>query len=61
MQPLVKQPPSIKRKLIKLPEFASHIYWNLTSTELACLQPLPPAEKNQRRKGDFLLDIITLD
>ena len=42
-----------RRKLIKLPEFASHIYWNVTFTELACLQPLLPTEKNYRRRGDF--------
>ena len=37
-----------RRKLIKLLEFASHIYWNVTSTELACAQPPPPLRKNRR-------------
>ena len=43
---------SSRRKLIKLPEFASHIYWNVASPELACVQSSPPLRKN-RRKGDF--------
>ena len=48
-QPFVKRPPSLKRKLIKLPEFASHIYWNhVTSTELAWVHP-PPRSSPQKK------------
>ena len=46
------QTPSAKQKLIKLPEFASHIYWNVTPTKLAWVQPPPPLRKN-RRRGNF--------
>ena len=54
MQPLVKRSP----ETYQIARICFPYLLKCDFTELACLQPLPPTEKNYRRRGDFLLDII---